>query len=150
MAQPRDSAVGADYRRLAGVEYGPERLWSWLRNPPETHPQRAALLLTIDVGTPINAVACLVIEGKSHALAGCADGVLRLYDLALSHCIREYPGHSARVLVVALSPDGRHALSGSDDHTPRWWELARGVCRRTLQGHTTVDVNAARRRCGAA
>jgi hypothetical protein len=126
-AQPGDSAAGKDFRRLAKEGQGPERPWFRLRNVPETDPQRHQLL-TIEVGAYVNAVAWLMREGRPHALVGCRDGMLRLYDLAINQLVREYPGHGGGVLAVALSSDGRHALSGSGDETLRWWDLNSGRC----------------------
>jgi WD domain, G-beta repeat len=126
-AQAKDSAVRADMERLPEEARRKDSPWFWLRHPPESDPQRA-LLLTIDVGSEVNAVATLCLDGRPHALAGSRDGVLRLFDLTTGRCVREFLGHTHWVRAVALAGDGRHALSGSDDHTVRWWELASGQC----------------------
>ncbi|MFI8503474.1 trypsin-like peptidase domain-containing protein [Streptomyces sp. NPDC085524] len=50
-------------------------------------------------------------------------------------------GHTASVLSVAFSPDGRTLATGSDDKTVRLWDPATGKTRTTLTGHTDA-VNA--------
>ena len=43
--------------------------------------------------------------------------------------------HSAKVVSVAFSPDGRQVLSGSSDHTVKLWDAATGELVRTFVGH---------------
>lgn len=45
-------------------------------------------------------------------------------------------GHTAGVLGVAVTVDGRYAISASSDHTLKVWELASGRETLTLVGHT--------------
>jgi small GTP-binding protein len=45
-------------------------------------------------------------------------------------------GHSARVLSVAWSPNGRRAVSGAADKTVRLWDVETGGCLRVLEGHS--------------
>jgi len=44
-------------------------------------------------------------------------------------------GHSASVLAVAWSPDGRFVLTGSADHTACLWEAATGIEIQRFRGH---------------
>jgi dipeptidyl aminopeptidase/acylaminoacyl peptidase len=50
--------------------------------------------------------------------------------------IRTFAGHTAQVLAVAFSPDGRSALSGSGDRTLKLWDVATGKEIRTLAAHS--------------
>lgn len=52
-----------------------------------------------------------------------------------SALVRTLEGHTASVLGVALSRDGRRAVSASDDHTLKVWEVESGRKLRTLEGH---------------
>jgi predicted NACHT family NTPase len=50
--------------------------------------------------------------------------------------LRTLVGHTAGVLSVSWSPDGRFLASGSEDNTVRIWDAATGSLLQTLQGHT--------------
>jgi cell division cycle 20, cofactor of APC complex len=41
--------------------------------------------------------------------------------------VKELPGHTARVLHTALSPDGATVVSAAADETLRFWEVFAGV-----------------------
>jgi WD40 repeat protein len=66
----------------------------------------------------------LVSPGK--ALVGCADAVLRLFDLKFGREITRMPGHASRIASVAVTSDGKLAISGSDDATLRAWDVETG------------------------
>jgi len=50
--------------------------------------------------------------------------------------LRTLEGHSASVLGVAVTPDGKRAVSASWDHTLKVWDLETGRALRTLEGHS--------------
>jgi WD40 repeat protein len=52
-----------------------------------------------------------------------ADTSLRLWDVATQRELRRFDGHSAAVLEIKCSPDGRYAATGSADGTVRLWRL---------------------------
>lgn len=55
-------------------------------------------------------------NGK-RVLAGCADGMLRLWDVETEKQLwqaRAFLNSSPKVYAVAISPDGKYALSGGD------------------------------------
>ncbi|KAJ5712499.1 G-protein beta WD- 40 repeats containing protein [Penicillium malachiteum] len=49
--------------------------------------------------------------------------------------IQTLEGHSAQVLTVAFSPDGKQIASGSVDETIKLWDSTTGDLQRTLEGH---------------
>jgi WD40 repeat protein len=48
---------------------------------------------------------------------------LRLWDLATGKELKQFKGHTAPVLSLALSGDGRFLVSGSADNTMRLWQV---------------------------
>ncbi|MFF1341500.1 trypsin-like peptidase domain-containing protein [Streptomyces sp. NPDC058290] len=61
---------------------------------------------------------------------------------ALPHNPR-LPGHTAPVLSVTFSPDGRFLATGSSDNTVRLWDVATGTTRTKLAGHTAPVLSVA-------
>lgn len=59
-------------------------------------------------------VVAISRDGRRIA-GGCDDGSARVFDAATGREMRRFPGHSAEVRAVALSPDGRFLLSGGVD-----------------------------------
>jgi hypothetical protein len=61
-------------------------------------------------------------EGR-RALAGCADGSVRLLDIEGQRDLGPIGSHHGAVVSVAFSYDGRQALSGGADGMVRLWKL---------------------------
>jgi len=60
--------------------------------------------------------------------------LLRFQDAPVGEVLR-LKGHTAGVMSVAFSPDGRYAISGSRDKTIRIWDLGTGEEVRRCVGH---------------
>merc|ERR1719327_2071165 len=69
------------------------------------------------------------------ALAGCGDGVLRLWIIEKCECMMSLSGHCGAVWVVATDWKGLRAVSGSADTSVRLWDLKAGECIRKFAGH---------------
>ncbi len=76
-------------------------------------------------------------DGKL-ALSGCADSVVRLWEVATGKELRRFEGHKGWAVGGAFLPDGKHALSCGNDKTVRLWDVETGKELRKLEGHTSV------------
>jgi WD40 repeat protein len=53
-----------------------------------------------------------------------------------SQLYAQYSTHTAPVVAIAWSPDGRYIASGSWDTTVQVWEVSTGRCVQTYRGHS--------------
>jgi WD40 repeat protein len=78
----------------------------------------------VAVGSEIVALICSygpqTIETRFDEDPRCS---LRLWDLNTGKELKRFKGHTAPVLSLALSADGRFLVSGSGDGTMRLWEM---------------------------
>jgi hypothetical protein len=94
-----------------------------------------------DVG-PVQGL-CLAPGGKWAASCSLRvlrqDMVVQLWDLASGKERRRLRGAGARILCVAVAPDGRQVAAGTGDHAVRIWALEKPAAPPlTLKGHTDV------------
>jgi hypothetical protein len=93
-----------------------------------------ALVRTLAVGS---GVLAQVILPDGRLACGCADGTIRLWDVASGDCQAVFEGHRGGVNALALLDDGRLA-SGSTDNTIRLWDPRRPqheACSAVFEGH---------------
>jgi WD40 repeat protein len=75
---------------------------------------------------------CVVFCPDGTRLAtGCADNLVRLWDLATFQDVVELRGHTAYVHGLARSPDGTRLVSGSGDAKLRVWDSLTPAARNT-------------------
>lgn len=71
------------------------------------------------------------------AVVAAAEGdEVRIADVATGTLLRALKGHTAQVLAVAFSPDGKRLASGGRDRTIVVWDVAGGARLATLSAHT--------------
>lgn len=70
-------------------------------------------------------VSCLARNPKrlGSLLSGCADGDIRLWDVAARRCLRKLVGHTGAVRGIACTPSGDAAVSASTDCTVKLWRV---------------------------
>jgi serine/threonine protein kinase len=83
---------------------------------------------------PASRSVALIGDGTRAVIAQAA-GSLALWDLTTRQKLRDFDGHTASVICLAVSGDQRWLLSGSDDTTARVWDIASGKQLACLTGH---------------
>ncbi len=118
-------------------------------NQPNIHPNSREAILrdpsTISFGNFSNSktfngfhnsVLSVAISPDGNTIASNSDRAIKVWNLATKEEIYTLIGHSNRVNVLAISPDGQKLVSGSDDNTIKVWNLDTGRQIRTLKGHS--------------
>ena len=85
--------------------------------------QTGALLNSIDTGSQVCALQWNPFEKEILSSHGYARNQLTLWKYPSMAKIKEFEGHTARVLHMAVSPDGGTVLSAAADETLRFWDI---------------------------
>jgi WD40 repeat protein len=83
---------------------------------------------------PIYAVAACS-DGR-HAIIGCAEGLVQIYDVEARREVRSFVGHNDSVLGVAMTKDARQAMTCGSDKLAKLWDTQSGKLIRIFKGHT--------------
>lgn len=81
---------------------------------------------------PVLAVATTP-DGKT--IVTSSGNTMKMWSLTTSQEICTLKGHTSRVNLIAITPDGQTLISSSEDKTVKVWNLARGQEIRTLEGN---------------
>jgi cell division cycle 20, cofactor of APC complex len=85
--------------------------------------QTGALLNSVDTGSQVCALQWNPFEKEILSSHGYARNQLTLWKYPSMAKIKEFDGHTARVLHLAVSPDGGTVLSAAADETLRFWDI---------------------------
>ena len=78
-------------------------------------------------------------DGK-RAVTASDDKTAILWDLATRSPIRQFNGHGAKVMAVAVSADGALLATGGWDHTLRIWDVTTGEARHVIEQPSNVNA----------
>jgi WD40 repeat protein len=96
--------------------------------------------------SPAGSLTHLGFNPNNLMLATAGDW-LRLWNTSATILHRELVGHTARVNVIAFSPDGRYLVTAGDDHTVRIWNTESPILvngndfGRTLEADLPADID---------
>jgi WD40 repeat protein len=95
---------------------------------------------TIGFETQEFGINCLALSSdRRRALTGSdRNHVVRLWNLNMERCLREFQGHTSDVWSVSWSPDQKCVLSGSADETLRLWDVKSSGCICVFEGHAST------------
>ena len=85
--------------------------------------QTGCLLNSIDTGSQVCALQWNPYEKEILSSHGFARNQLCLWKYPAMAKIKEFEGHTSRVLHLAVSPDGGTVLSAAADETLRFWDI---------------------------
>ncbi len=74
----------------------------------------------------------------SYNISSNADDIINtinVYDLLKGKILQNLSGHTASILDVSITEDGRNAISSSDDESCILWDLVTGAMLKTFKGH---------------
>lgn len=69
-------------------------------------------------------VSCINQHPKrlSLLISGAFDGEVRLWDVALKVCLRDFTAHEGIIRGIAVSPSGDHFITVGDDKNIKMWK----------------------------
>lgn len=113
-----------DSEHIAGVWEDTVHFWAHSGNTNRPSLQHPAKVISVRLSS-------------NHVLTGCSDGQVRLWEANSGRLATAPMRHSASILSVAFSPDGRYLASASADRTARIWDFTKGAARTQPLIHRT-------------
>ncbi|MEO3706366.1 serine/threonine-protein kinase [Trichormus azollae] len=103
---------------------------------PQEDIEKIALLKTISIENDL--VSSIAISSDNKTIASSGKNLIKLWNMNTYQQISVLNGHTQKVNVVAISPDGKTLVSASDDYTIKIWDLSTKKVIHTLNIHTDV------------
>ncbi|MEU7901711.1 trypsin-like peptidase domain-containing protein [Actinoplanes sp. NPDC049118] len=87
--------------------------------------------------TAIRSLCTVIIERRTHLVAGCDDGMIRIWELRTGGQVRVIPAHNGPVRTVSVVDYARGpaVLSAGDDYLARVWDPSDGGIISQFGGH---------------
>jgi U3 small nucleolar RNA-associated protein 12 len=109
----RAIAVSSDGTLLLSCAAGQAKVWNAMSG---------SALRSLDLGVTVG-LSCGFCPGNRHAVIGCKDGRLLLFDLASSDLLEAHEAHTAALWSLSMRPDGKGFCTGSADKEVKFWDF---------------------------
>jgi cell division cycle protein 20 (cofactor of APC complex) len=96
------------------------KLWN-----TQSSTQESSLIKNVDTGSQVCALMFSDVHKELLSSHGFSNNELILWKYSSMTKLKEFRGHSSRVLHLAKSPDGETVCSASADETIRFWDIFR-------------------------
>jgi len=100
--------------------------------------QTGSLLNSVDTGSQVCALQWNPFEKEILSSHGFARNQLCLWKYPTMAKVKELDGHTARVLHMAVSPDGGSVVSAAADETLRFWDIFAPLSKTQKRGASEV------------
>ncbi|HLP87192.1 MAG TPA: serine/threonine-protein kinase [Nostocaceae cyanobacterium] len=81
-------------------------------------------------------IASVGVNPDGKIIVSSSDRLIKLWNMITGEEIAYLSGHSQKLNVIVLSPDGKTLVSGGDDKRIKVWDLTTGKVIHRLTGHT--------------
>jgi WD40 repeat protein len=147
LARPTDVsalAVSPDGSRLVTAEAdGMLRVWQLPLPEAATDPQAVTPQQQVAAASPVVGLTLLVTP-PGHLLAGCGDGVVRLWNLEGGSVVRQF-AHGGPMNGLAVSPDGSRLVTVGTAPGYKLWNVADGKLIAHVSGDPRITSRLAAR-----
>jgi U3 small nucleolar RNA-associated protein 12 len=111
----RAVAVSSDGALLLSTSAGTGKVWN---------AKTGVALRTLEFpGAETVGLCAAFCPGNRHAVIGCKDGRLFLFDLSSADLLEEHAAHAGAIWSLAVRPDGKGLCTGSADKEVKFWDF---------------------------